>query len=87
MRSCSPSRRSYRTRLREIRVTPFDRFETAIQDGRIPFRDFTVEYPPGSIAAVDAALALPFSHDTPFWVVQAICGAARARHAAQALGA
>jgi len=60
----------------EIRVAPFDRFAEAIQGGAIPYRDFTVEYPPGSIAAVVAPLALPLSYETAFRVVQAACGAA-----------
>lgn len=59
----------------EIRVAPFDRFAEAIRDGQVPFRDFTVEYPPGSIPAVVAPLALPFSYATSFRVVQALCGA------------
>ena len=59
----------------EIRVAPFDRFAEAIRDGQVPFRDFTVEYPPGSIPAVVAPLALPFSYETSFRVVQALCGA------------
>lgn len=60
----------------EIRVAPFDRFAEAIQGGAVPYRDFTVEYPPGSIAAVVAPLALPLSYDTAFRVVQTACGAA-----------
>ena len=59
----------------EIRVAPFDRFAEAIRDGQVPFRDFTVEYPPGSIPAVVAPLALPFSYETSFRIVQALCGA------------
>ncbi len=59
----------------EIRVAPFDRFAEAIRDGQVPFRDFTVEYPPGSVTAVVAPLLLPFSYDTSFRVIQALCGA------------
>ena len=59
----------------EIRVAPFDRFAEAIRDGHVPFRDFTVEYPPGSVMAVVAPLLLPFSYDTSFRVIQALCGA------------
>lgn len=59
----------------EIRVAPFDRFADAIRDGHVPYRDFTVEYPPGSVTAVVAPLVLPFSYDTSFRVIQALCGA------------
>ena len=58
----------------EIRVAPFNRYAEAMREGEIPYRDFTVEYPPGSIPVIVAPLLLPAGYAHSFRAVQTVFG-------------
>jgi hypothetical protein len=59
-------------------TTEYHRYGSAIVDGRVPYRDFGVEYPPGALPAFAApALGEPdFTlYNREFQVLMALCGA------------
>jgi hypothetical protein len=59
-------------------TTEYHRYGSAIVDGRVPYRDFGVEYPPGALPAFAApALGKPdFTlYNREFQVLMALCGA------------
>src|SRR5207302_7683014 len=62
----------------------YQRYGDAIVDGGVPYRDFTVEYPPGALpvfvvpSLIVSRGASQSSYDRAFGLLMAICGAAAA---------
>ena len=55
----------------------YEGFANAILDGRVPYRDFFMEYPPGALAVFLPPLAFGSSHyNAAFKVLMALCGVA-----------
>ena len=55
----------------------YEGFANAIIDGRVPYRDFFMEYPPGALAVFLPPFALGSSHyNAAFKVLMALCGIA-----------
>jgi uncharacterized membrane protein len=62
-------------RFRDVHL--YDGFANAIFDGRVPYRDFFMEYPPGALAVFLPPLAFGSSHyNAAFKVLMALCGVA-----------
>jgi Glycosyltransferase family 87 len=59
-----------------LRVAPFDRYGEAVKAGEIPYRDFSLEYPPGAIAAIVPPAFVPdVSYTRAFRTLEASFGA------------
>src|SRR5213080_3691450 len=53
----------------------FQSYGDAILDGHVPYRDFSLEYPPGALPAfVVPSLGPARDYDTWFMVFEAVCG-------------
>jgi uncharacterized membrane protein len=62
-------------RFRDVHL--YQGFAEAIFDGRVPYRDFFMEYPPGALAVFLPPAALGTDHyNAGFKVLMALCGAA-----------
>jgi len=57
----------------EISVAPFDAYGSKIADGEIPYRDFSLEYPPGAIPVI-ALPAFVGSYGSSFRALQTLLG-------------
>jgi uncharacterized membrane protein len=62
-------------RYRDVHL--YQGFADAVFDGRVPYRDFFMEYPPGALAAfLPAAIASDAHYNAAFKVLMALCGVA-----------
>jgi uncharacterized membrane protein len=62
-------------RYRDVHL--YQGFADAVFDGRVPYRDFFMEYPPGALAAfLPAAAAGDAHYNAAFKVLMALCGVA-----------
>jgi uncharacterized membrane protein len=62
-------------RFRDVHL--YEGFANAIFDGRVPYRDFFMEYPPGALAVFLPPFAFGSSHyNAAFKVLMALCGVA-----------
>jgi uncharacterized membrane protein len=61
-------------RFRDVRSV-YNGYAEAVFDGRVPYRDFFMEYPPGALAAFLPPAAIG-SYSAAFKVLMALCGAA-----------
>jgi uncharacterized membrane protein len=62
-------------RYRDVHL--YQGFADAVFDGRVPYRDFFMEYPPGALAAfLPAAIAGDAHYNAAFKVLMALCGVA-----------
>jgi uncharacterized membrane protein len=62
-------------RFRDVHL--YQGFAAAVFDGRVPYRDFFMEYPPGALAMFLPASAFGFSHyNAAFKCLMAVCGVA-----------
>jgi uncharacterized membrane protein len=62
-------------RFRDVHL--YQGFANAVFDGRVPYRDFFMEYPPGALAVFLPPAAVGSHHyNTAFKVLMALCGAA-----------
>ncbi len=43
----------------EIRVSPLDRYGESVAEGEVPYRDFSLEYPPGALPPVVVPALVP----------------------------
>jgi uncharacterized membrane protein len=58
-----------------VRVAPFDRYGGEIRGGAIPYRDFSLEYPPGALGPIAAPAFVPgVSYTAAFRVLEAMLG-------------
>ena len=61
----------------ELGVSPFDRYGAAVVRGEMPFRDFSLEYPPGALPPIVLPALLPgLSYETAFRGLEAVLGCA-----------
>ena len=59
----------------EVEVWPFDKYGEAIVDGKVPYRDFSLEYPPGSLPAIVLPALVPgASYERAFRSLEAVLG-------------
>src|SRR5262245_54452929 len=64
----------------------YQRYGDAVVDGRVPYRDFNVEYPPAALAVfVPPSLPQPFDYARGFQVEMFVCGVAAVLAAVAAL--
>ncbi|HVM57275.1 MAG TPA: glycosyltransferase 87 family protein [Gaiellaceae bacterium] len=56
-------------------IPTYERYAQLIRDGHVPYRDFTVEYPPAALPAFVLPTYLPWSYTTSFAVLMFVCGA------------
>ncbi len=62
-------------RFRDVHL--YQGFAAAVFDGRVPYRDFFMEYPPGALAVFLPPSAFGFSHyNAAFKCLMAVCGVA-----------
>jgi hypothetical protein len=54
----------------------YEGFANAVFDGRVPYRDFFMEYPPGSLPVFLPPAAVTDHYNAAFKVLMALCGAA-----------
>ena len=54
----------------------YEGFANAVFDGRVPYRDFFMEYPPGSLAVFLPPAAVADHYNAAFKALMALCGAA-----------
>jgi Glycosyltransferase family 87 len=55
-------------------VPRYEGFAQLVGAGRVPYRDFTVEYPPAALPAFLVPAYLPWSYATSFAVAMGVCG-------------
>jgi uncharacterized membrane protein len=59
----------------ELRVAPLDRYGTAIASGSVPYRDFSIEYPPGALPPIALPAFVPrVSYTAAFRALEAMLG-------------
>jgi uncharacterized membrane protein len=61
-------------RFRDVHL--YEGFAKAILEGRVPYRDFFMEYPPGALAVFLPPLAFGGHYNAAFKLVMALCGVA-----------
>jgi uncharacterized membrane protein len=61
-------------RYRDVHL--YQGFADAVFDGRVPYRDFFMEYPPGALAVFLPPAAAPGHYNAAFKVLMALCGIA-----------
>jgi uncharacterized membrane protein len=61
-------------RFRDVHV--YQGFAEAVLDGRVPYRDFFMEYPPGALAVFLPPAAFGDHYNAAFKVLMVLCGAA-----------
>jgi uncharacterized membrane protein len=60
-----------------VGVSPLDRYGTAVADGKVPYRDFSLEYPPGALPPIVLPALVPHvSYTSAFRALEALLGAA-----------
>jgi Glycosyltransferase family 87 len=60
-----------------LRVSPLDRYGSAVTSGEVPYRDFSLEYPPGALPPILIPALVPeVRYDRAFRVLEALIGAA-----------
>ena len=61
----------------ELGVSPFDRYGTAIVHGDVPYRDFSLEYPPGALPPIVLPALVPgVSYEDAFRGLETLLGGA-----------
>ena len=61
----------------QVGVSPFDRYGKAVVHGQVPYRDFSLEYPPGALPPIVLPALVPgASYETAFRGLEALLGAA-----------
>ena len=59
----------------ELGVSPFDRYGVAVSHGDIPYRDFSLEYPPGALPPIILPALVPgLSYEHAFRALEALLG-------------
>lgn len=59
----------------EVRVAPFDRYGEAIAGGSIPYRSFSLEYPPGALPPIVLPALVPtLSYESAFRILEILLG-------------
>ena len=56
-------------------IPTYQNYAHLIRDGHVPYRDFSVEYPPAALPAFVLPTYLPWSYATSFAVLMFVCGA------------
>ncbi len=74
-----------RGRLADLPV--YEHYANLMRAGRMPYRDFQLEYPPAALPAFLVPAYLPWSYATSFAALMAVCGAGCLAAAAAALRA
>lgn len=59
-----------------LSVAPFDRYGEAFVHGAVPYRDFSVEYPPGAVPVFTLPALAPVSYELAFRLLQLVLGIA-----------
>ena len=55
-------------------VPVYQNYGQLLRDGHVPYRDFTVEYPPAALPAFVLPTFMPWSYATSFAVLMFVCG-------------
>jgi uncharacterized membrane protein len=55
-------------------VGVYQNYGQLVRDGHVPYRDFTVEYPPAALPAFVLPTFMPWSYATSFAVLMFVCG-------------
>ena len=68
-------------------IPVYQHYATLVRAGKVPYRDFAVEYPPAALPAFVVPAYLPWSYATSFAALMGLCGAGCLVAAAAALRA